>query len=79
MASPRVEYPTCGTCERMLERGDQNARCPLPAEDFCGHCARPNSERGNRLSDNAGFLAWARLCTGRRPAAMKGRAMPEAV
>lgn len=64
-------------CERTLER--RLTPCRLPAADFCSDCARPISDRGERLSDNAGFIAWARLFTGRRPATVKGRALPEAV
>lgn len=58
----------CGRCDRYLGR---RSKCHLPAEDFCGDCARPISERGERLSDNAGFIALARAISGRRPAAQR--------
>lgn len=81
MATPRVVHPICPRdgCGRKLVYGDRTAGCRLPAEDFCRSCARPISDKGNRLSDNAGFVRWAKNFTGRRPAPRANHALPEAL
>jgi hypothetical protein len=66
----------CGRCERRLSERHAPTRL-LPAVDFCGGCARPISERGRRLADNAGFIALAKSVLGRQPARSKTRTLAD--
>ena len=63
----------CLACRRMILTGDAQRATRLPVDDFCRPCGRPISERGTRLSDNAGFVAFAKRFTGRRPARLASR------
>lgn len=75
-AKPPIEK--CGRCDRRV-RADRPTACRLPAEDFCRDCARPISERGERLAPRDGFVNIVRAINGRRPARTyhETRSLPE--